>query len=418
MSTVRESNPWWAMTSAENALGIDSHPFTTASPRAQIVFSVFSLTSLSSPSGAELGTAHHPEIAPATDSQILGLLEVRDGRDVRLRVREVGLHRPDREAELLADRLEPLVTPVDRRDLGPAEVRLEEVHARGLDAEDVVGIQGVAPQLEGRAVRGGPARLPVDEGEAFLVRPKAEVGRDPHRRALKVEDLRPVLDRPVLGRGLADLAGERQVEEVPQAHGDVPAERLPRLRLELHPVLVLEERGRFWRVVVVARLGGTPLAPHPLDDVGDEGLDGDVPALGEGVQGHLDRVVHDAPGPLLAGGELLQDVKPSDLRGRRRVPASPGAVIVVVVLALALLKGVVAAPRPGEVVGELRQLFFAASDSAAAASFFTVSSVRAFLSISCADAVAVSVSETRRIPRIRSILVSPSRVEWCGAARV
>src|SRR5436190_1485985 len=36
----------------------------------------------------------------------------------------------------------------------------------------------------------------------------------------------------------------------------------------------------------------------------------------------------------------------------------------------------------------IRQLFFAASDSAAAASFFTVSSVRAFLSISCADAVA------------------------------
>src|SRR2546422_5868565 len=55
MSTVSESKPWWAMTSAENPLGIDSQPFTTASPRAQIVLSVFSLTSLSSPSGVELG---------------------------------------------------------------------------------------------------------------------------------------------------------------------------------------------------------------------------------------------------------------------------------------------------------------------------------------------------------------------------
>jgi hypothetical protein len=35
------------MTSAEKPLGMDSHPFTTASPRAQIFFSAFSLTSLS-----------------------------------------------------------------------------------------------------------------------------------------------------------------------------------------------------------------------------------------------------------------------------------------------------------------------------------------------------------------------------------
>src|SRR5438034_339398 len=39
-------------------------------------------------------------------------------------------------------------------------------------------------------------------------------------------------------------------------------------------------------------------------------------------QGHLDRVVHDTPRPLLAGGELLQDVEPSDFLGRRGVPAS------------------------------------------------------------------------------------------------
>ena len=47
MSTVSESKPWWAITSAENELGMDSHPFTTASPFAQIFFSAFSLTSLS-----------------------------------------------------------------------------------------------------------------------------------------------------------------------------------------------------------------------------------------------------------------------------------------------------------------------------------------------------------------------------------
>src|SRR2546426_7613105 len=85
MSTVSESKPWWAMTSAENPLGIDSQPFTTASPRAQIVLSVFSLTSLSSPSGVELGAADRAEVAPATDSQVFGLLEVGDDRDVRLR---------------------------------------------------------------------------------------------------------------------------------------------------------------------------------------------------------------------------------------------------------------------------------------------------------------------------------------------
>jgi hypothetical protein len=36
------------MTSAEKALGMASQPFTTASPRAQIDFSVFALTVLSS----------------------------------------------------------------------------------------------------------------------------------------------------------------------------------------------------------------------------------------------------------------------------------------------------------------------------------------------------------------------------------
>ena len=42
MSTVSESNPWCAMTSAENALGMESQPLTTFPPRFQIVRSVFS----------------------------------------------------------------------------------------------------------------------------------------------------------------------------------------------------------------------------------------------------------------------------------------------------------------------------------------------------------------------------------------
>src|SRR5439155_13388828 len=103
------------MTSAANELGIDSHPLTTASPRAQIFFTVFSLTTrsclfgeggsapLSTPPrtrgasapppgstpprtrGAsappparlpgpsrELRAAHDPEVTPLADSQIIG----------------------------------------------------------------------------------------------------------------------------------------------------------------------------------------------------------------------------------------------------------------------------------------------------------------------------------------------------------
>src|SRR2546429_3267709 len=132
MSTVSESKPWWAMTSAENPLGIDSQPFTTASPRAQIVLSVFSLTSLS-PSGVELGAADLAEVAPATDSQVFGLLEVGDDRDVRLRVHEIGFHRPDRAAALLADRLDPLAAPGDARHARPPGVRPAEGAPRGPD---------------------------------------------------------------------------------------------------------------------------------------------------------------------------------------------------------------------------------------------------------------------------------------------
>src|SRR6185436_3298604 len=48
MSIVRESKPWCDITSAENALGMDSQPFTTASPFFQISLSLFARTGDSS----------------------------------------------------------------------------------------------------------------------------------------------------------------------------------------------------------------------------------------------------------------------------------------------------------------------------------------------------------------------------------
>src|SRR6185503_13370599 len=63
MSMVSESNPWCDITSAENALGMDSQPFTTASPFAQISFSLLARTSDSSHARARSfrpgGIAHY-----------------------------------------------------------------------------------------------------------------------------------------------------------------------------------------------------------------------------------------------------------------------------------------------------------------------------------------------------------------------
>ena len=53
-------------------------------------------------------------------------------------------------------------------------------------------------------------------------------------------------------------------------------------------------------------------------------------------------------------GELLQDVEATNLGGDTRFPAAPGAVVVVVVAALALLERVVSRTRPGELVRQLR----------------------------------------------------------------
>src|SRR6266404_3459693 len=202
MSTVSESNPWWAITSAENELGTDSQPFTTASPRAQIFLSVFSLTTLSCAIGEgaplrELRTAHDAEVAPPADTQVFGLLEVVDRGDVGRGIRQVGFHRAHREAELLLDGLEPLVAPRELRHFRLAQVRLEQIDLRGRNAEHLGGVEGVAAQLERGAVGSRAAGLPVDERQPPVVGPETEVGRHPHGSALELEHLRPVLDRPV-----------------------------------------------------------------------------------------------------------------------------------------------------------------------------------------------------------------------------
>src|SRR5215475_13044925 len=135
------------MTSAENELGMDSQPFTTASPLAQIFLRVFSRTSASSISSrasaggapaprrpaartsvsrrsgasmpsSELGATYDPEVAPLADSEILGLLEVGDRRDVRGGIDQIRPHRADRESQLLLDSLEPLIVPGELRYLG------------------------------------------------------------------------------------------------------------------------------------------------------------------------------------------------------------------------------------------------------------------------------------------------------------
>src|SRR2546428_9608433 len=181
MSTVSESNPWWAMTSAENELGIDSQPFTTASPRAQIFLNVFSLTTFSCFSGdrgsasRELRAAHRPEVAPSADPQVLGLLEVGDRRDVGGGIDEVRLHRTDRETQLLLDGLEPLVAPGELCHFRLAQIRLEQVDLRGRHPEHLGGVERVAAELARPAVRRRASRLPVHEREPPIVGPEAEV---------------------------------------------------------------------------------------------------------------------------------------------------------------------------------------------------------------------------------------------------
>src|SRR5262249_12839575 len=179
----------------------------------------------------ELGATYDSIVAPLADSEVLGLLEVGDRRDVRDGIDQIRLHRADRESQLLLDGREPLVVPGELCHLGLAQIRFEEVDLPGLDAQYLVGVEGVASELERGTVRGRAACLPVHEREAAVVGPEAEVGGHPHRRALEVQHLGPVLDRPVLGRALADRRHQWQPEEVAQAYRDVAGERLPHLGL-------------------------------------------------------------------------------------------------------------------------------------------------------------------------------------------
>src|SRR4029077_8145119 len=84
MSIVSESKPWCDITSAENALGIDSQPFTTASPFFQISLSLFARTVglLSRPAvGRVQGTADYtrprPPLRNALHHQVAAVARVR-----------------------------------------------------------------------------------------------------------------------------------------------------------------------------------------------------------------------------------------------------------------------------------------------------------------------------------------------------
>src|ERR671927_4671 len=66
-----------------------------------------------------------------------------------------------------------------------------------------------------------------------------------------------------------------------------------------------------------------------------------------------DRAMDDGARPLPARRELLQDVQLALARPRRRLPAAPAAVVLVVISAQALPELLVPRFRPREVVGEL-----------------------------------------------------------------
>src|SRR5438552_3446959 len=121
MSTVSESNPWCAMISAENELGIDSQPFTTASPRAQIALSVFSLTSLSL-----WRKGLRPPLDSPPTTRDAGL---RPPLDPPANTRDAGLRPPlDSPANTRDAGLRPLSTPPRTRGtLGPAPSRLPPI---------------------------------------------------------------------------------------------------------------------------------------------------------------------------------------------------------------------------------------------------------------------------------------------------
>src|SRR5215469_13263256 len=121
------------------------------------------------------------------------------------------------------------------------------------------------------------------------------------------------------------------------------AQGLPLRVADGHAVLVLEEPCALGLGAVDAVPGAAPLAPHLAHGVLDEGRLGQRVALAQGEQRALDRLVHEAPRPHLAGAQLLQHVELADEGIGLDVPAAPGAVVLVVV----------AGARPGKFVDEI-----------------------------------------------------------------
>src|SRR5262249_33521581 len=115
----------------------------------------------------------------------------------------------------------------------------------------------------------------------------------------------------------------------------------------------LEEGRTLGRLAVLSGPRLSPFPSHSLDDVGDEGLDRDLPLRPEHVERHLDGFVDGPPRPHLARGELFQDVQAAGLIGGRGLPSAPGAVVLVEVTPPAVVKGRVAAAGPGKLVRQI-----------------------------------------------------------------
>src|SRR5262249_5048024 len=302
--------------------------------------------------GRQLGAAHRAEVAPAADAQLFRLLEVCLFGDVALGVFQVGLHGAHGEPDVLAHAIEAHLVPGMRADRALAQVHLEQIHPRELHVHHLEGIHRVPTELDARPLAAA-ARLPVHELKAIGVVPVAEVRRGEEPGPLEGEGADVLDEGPPLGRRALDVGEEGQPVEVAHAANHVVAQGLPLPVADEHAVLVLEEPCALGLGAVDPVPGAAPLAPHLAHGVLHErGLGQSVP-FAHGEQRALDRLVHEAPRPHLAGAELLQYVELSDERIGRDVPAAPGAVVLVEVAAPALLEAVVAGARPGELVDEI-----------------------------------------------------------------
>src|SRR2546426_781981 len=91
-----------------------------------------------------------PTLWGTVDDEVSILGDVVKHGGIGLRVREIRFHRTDRQSELSADSIEPLVVPAMLRHFRLAQVHLEEVDLRRDHAEDFAGVERIASELEGR----------------------------------------------------------------------------------------------------------------------------------------------------------------------------------------------------------------------------------------------------------------------------